>query len=276
MRNLIRFILNNHFFILFIFFEIVALTLVFQNNYYQNAFVFNLSRNISGYTDSRILSFRQYLNLYETNKALMEDNTWLRNNLISSYKQMTLLNANAEFDSVWAQQYNFIPARVISNSTNKQNNFISIDKGAAHGIKTDMAVISYDGVVGIITGVSEHFATVIPILNIDLRISSKIKNTGYFGSLHWDGRDPGSALLHELPHHVTINTGDTIVTSGFSAIFPEGIMVGTIAEYELEGANFYTVVVDLSTDFRKLNHIWVIEDLFREELLELQRKEGYD
>lgn len=276
MRNLIRFILNNHFFILFIFFEIVALTLVFQNNYYQNAFVFNLSRNISGYTDSRILSFRQYLNLYETNKALMEDNTWLRNNLISSYKQMTLLNANAEFDSVWAQQYNFIPARVISNSTNKQNNFISIDKGAAHGIKTDMAVVSHDGVVGIITGVSDNFATVIPILNIDLRISSKINNTGYFGSLHWDGRDPGSALLHELPHHVTINTGDTIVTSGFSAIFPEGIMVGTIAEYELKGANFYTVVVDLSTDFRKLNHIWVIEDLFREELLELQRKEGYD
>jgi rod shape-determining protein MreC len=276
MRNLIRFILNNHFFILFIFFEIVALTLVFQNNNYQKAFVFNLSRNISGYADSRILSFRQYLYLYETNKALMEDNTWLRNNLISSFKQKMLLNANAEFDSVWAQQYNFIPVRVISNSTNKQNNFISIDKGAAHGVKTDMAVVSHDGVVGVITGVSANFATVMPILNIDLRISSKIKNTGYFGSLHWDGRDPGSALLHELPHHVTINTGDTIITSGYSAIFPEGIMVGTIAEFELKGANFYTVVVDLSTNFRRLNHIWVIEDLFREELLELQRKAGYD
>jgi rod shape-determining protein MreC len=187
-----------------------------------------------------------------------------------------LLNADAEFDSVWAQQYNFIPARVISNSTNKQNNFISIDKGAAHGVKTDMAVVSHDGVVGVITGVSANFATVMPILNIDLRISSKIKNTGYFGSLHWDGRDPGSALLHELPHHVTINTGDTIITSGYSAIFPEGIMVGTIAEFELKGANFYTVVVDLSTNFRRLNHIWVIEDLFREELLELQRKAGYD
>jgi rod shape-determining protein MreC len=276
MRNLIRFILNNHFFILFIFFEIVALTLVFQNNNYQKAFVFNLSRNISGYADSRILSFRQYLYLYETNKALMEDNTWLRNNLISSFKQKMLLNANAEFDSVWAQQYNFIPVRVISNSTNKQNNFISIDKGAAHGVKTDMAVVSHDGVVGVITGVSANFATVMPILNIDLRISSKIKNTGYFGSLHWDGRDPGSALLHELPHHVTINTGDTIITSGYSAIFPEGIMVGTIAEFELKGANFYTVVVDLSTNFRRLNHIWVIEDLFREEFLELQRKAGYD
>ncbi len=271
MRNLLRFILNNHFFILFIFFEIVALTLVFQNNYYQKALVFNFSRNISGYVDSRIFSFRQYIYLNETNKALAEENIRLRNDLMSSYKLSIRPAKSVEFDSAWLRQYSFIPARVISNSVNKQNNFISIDKGALHGIEPDMAVISPDGVVGIVTGVSNHFSTIIPVLNNDLRISSRLKNTGYFGSLHWDGKDPRSALLHELPHHVTINTGDTVVTSGFSAIFPEGIMVGTISEFEIRGGNFYTAVIELSTDFRKLTHVYVIENIFREELLELQR-----
>jgi rod shape-determining protein MreC len=274
MRNLIRFILNNHFFILFLFFEIVALTLVFQNNHYQKALVFNISRNISGYVDSRIFSFRQYIYLNETNRALAEENTRLRNDLMSSYKLGIRPCISVEFDSAWLRQYSFIPARVIANSVNKQNNFISIDKGSLHGVEPDMAVVSTDGIVGIVSGVSSNFSTVIPVLNRDLRVSSRLKDTGYFGSLHWDGRDPRAALLHELPHHVTINAGDSVVTSGYSAIFPEGIMVGKILEFEIRGGNFYTAVVELSTDFRKLTHVYVIENFFREELLELQRNES--
>ena len=276
MRNLLRFILNNHFFILFIFFEIVALTLVFQNNNYHKAFVFNISRNISGYINARIYSFRQYLDLYEANQKLVEENIRLRNDLISSYKINIRPSTNVEFDSAWVRQYDFIPARVISNSVNKQTNFISINKGTRHGIHPDMAVISHEGVVGIVTGASEHFSTIIPVLNRDLRISSKLKNTGYFGALHWDGKDPSKALLHDLPHHVKLNVGDTIITSGFSAIFPEGIMIGTIADFEIMGGNFYSIVVDLSTNFRRLNHVYVIENLFREELLELEKTTGYD
>ncbi len=276
MRNLIRFILNNHFFILFLFFEIVALTLVFQNNNYQKAFVFNISRNISGYINTRIFSFRQYLDLHETNQKLVEENIRLRKDLISSYKLNIRPSANVEFDAAWVRQYDFIPAKVISNSVNKQSNFISIDKGTRHGIRPDMAVITYEGVVGIVSGVSENFSTVIPVLNRDLRISSRLKNTGYFGSLHWDGKDPGRALLQDLPHHVNLNAGDTITTSGYSAIFPEGIMIGTIAAFEITGGNFYTVIVDLSTNFRRLSHVYVIDNLFRDELLELEKTTGYD
>lgn len=276
MRNLLNFIINNHFFILFILLEIVALSLIFQHNNYQQAFAFNFSRNISGYIDSRIFSFKQYLDLHETNMALVEENARLRNNLIGSYKQNIRTNERVEFDSAWTKQYNFIPARVISNSVNKQNNFISLNKGEIHGVSTDMAVISHDGVVGIVSGVSNHFSTVIPLLNIDLRISSKIKNTGYFGSLHWDGKDPRKALLNEIPHHVNLNRGDTVVTSGFSAIFPEGITIGTIADFEIEDGNFFTVLIDLSTNFRNLNHTYVIEDTFREELLELENRENHD
>lgn len=276
MRNLLNFILNNHFFILFILLEIVALSLLFQHNNYQQAIAFNFSRNISGYINSRIFSFKQYLDLHEANKALVEENSRLHNNLLSSYKQNIRTSERVEFDSAWTKQYNFIPARVISNSVNKQNNFISLDKGKVHGVRPDMAVISHDGVVGIVSGVSSHFSTVIPLLNIDLRISSKIKNTGYFGSLHWDGKDPRTAVLHEIPHHVTLNRGDTIVTSGFSAIFPEGISVGTISDYDIKGGNFFTISVDLSTDFRNLNHTYVIENIFREELLELENTADYD
>jgi rod shape-determining protein MreC len=276
MRNLLRFILSNHFLILFILFEIIAISLLFQNNNYHNAFAVNLSRNISGNINTRIFKFRQYLALFETNKALLEENTKLRNSLLSSYRLRIPSAVNIEFDSAWVQQYNFIPANVLSNSVNKQNNFISIDKGSIHGIRTDMAVISSAGAVGIIAGVSGHFSTVIPLLNIDLRISSKLKNTGYFGSLHWDGRDPTTSVLYDIPHHVNLNKGDTIVTSGFSAIFPEGILIGTIDDFKIEGANFYTINTKLSTDFRKLNHVYVIENLFREELLELEKTTGYD
>lgn len=272
MRNLIRFILNNHFLILFILLETVALTLIFRNNNYQNAYAFNLTRNISGYVNSKTFSFRQYLDLHETNRALLDENQRLRNSLLSSYKLQIPAAANVEFDEAWEQQYNFIPARVIANSVNKQNNFISLNKGLLHGVKPDMAVISGNGVVGIITGVSENFSTVIPILNRDLRISSKLKNSGYFGSLHWDGTDPAKATLYDIPHHVILNQGDSIVTSGFSAIFPEGIMIGTISNFEIEGGNFYKIEVDLSTDFRKLNYTYVIEDRFRDELLELEEE----
>ncbi len=276
MRNLVKFILNNHFFLLFLLFEIVALTLVFQNNNYQKAFIFNVSRNISGYINSHISSFSKYLDLDEVNKALLEENTRLRNSLISSYKLKVPDPGNIEFDSAWTQQYNFIPARVISNSVNKQNNFISIDKGSLHGVQTDMAVISHQGAVGIVTGVSENFSTIIPLLNTDLRISSKLKNTGYFGSLHWDGVNPESAILHDIPHHVSLHRNDTIVTSGFSAIFPEGIMIGTIEDFEIKGGNFFFITVNLSTDFRKLNFIYVIDNIFREELMELDNSADYD
>lgn len=276
MRNLIRFILNNNFFILFLLFEIVAVFLVVQNNNYQKAFAFNFTRNVSGYIDSNVFSFNKYLNLLEINEALVEENTLLRNSLLSSFKQKVADGENAEFDSVWTQYYNFIPARVIRNSVNKQNNFINLNKGSLHGIHPDMAVISGTGAVGIVTGVSEHFSTVIPLLNIDLRLSSKLKGTNYFGSLHWDGSEPGSAVLNEIPHHVVMNHGDTIVTSGFSAIFPEGILVGTIDEFDIEDGNFYTIRVNLSTNFRKLNYVYVIENLFKEELLELESNTAYD
>ena len=276
MRNLIRFILNNHFIILFIVFETVALLLVFQRNNYQQAFAFNLSRNISGYVNSNIFSFRQYMDLHEANRALLEENELLRNSLLSSYKLKIPAAAGVEFDSAWDQQYNFISARVIANSVNKQNNFISIDKGYIHGVKPDMGVISGEGVVGIVTGVSDNFSTVIPLLNIDLRISSRLKNTGYFGSLYWDGKDPETVILEDIPHHVTLNPGDSVVTSGFSAIFPEGIMIGTVTGFDIEGGNFYTITVNLATDFRRLNYAYVIEDKFREELIELEKASGYD
>ena len=276
MRNLIRFILNNHFTIIFILLEIVALTLVFQYNNYHGAFAFNLTRNISGYVDSRIHSLRQYLELGETNRALLKENTMLRNSLLSSYKLKIPAASDVEFDEAWLQQYNFIPARVIGNSVNKQKNFISLDRGLLHGVKPDMAVISGEGVVGVVTGVSDNFSTVIPILNIDMRISSKLMNTGYFGPLHWDGRDARTAILSDIPHHVTLNRGDTIVTSGFSAIFPEGVMVGTIDDFRIIGGNFFNIDVRLSTDFRNLNYVYLIENILRGELMELERVSGYD
>jgi rod shape-determining protein MreC len=139
-----------------------------------------------------------------------------------------------------------------------------------------VAVISSDGVVGVIAGVSQNFATVIPILNRNFRVGSKIARNDYFGILEWEGPDPDNARLKEIPLHVEVKRGDEIVTSGFSSIFPPGYKVGRVESFRVTEGNFYDINVRLSVNFRNLNHIYVVGNIFREEQQELENSFGYD
>jgi rod shape-determining protein MreC len=186
------------------------------------------------------------------------------------------LSSGFRSDSVPRRQYSYIPAQVINISTHKQFNFLTLDKGRHHGIEPEMAVVSPLGVVGVTYSVSGNFSSVIPIINRDFRLSAKIRRNGYFGSMSWPGRGYGNAILEEIPFHVDLREGDTIVTSGYSAIFPEGIMVGTVREFEVEEGNFYTISVDLAVDYKKLSRVNVIHNLLREEQIELERITGND
>ncbi len=121
-----------------------------------------------------------------------------------------------------------------------------------------MAVISSDGVAGVIVGCSENYSVAMSLLNLDFRLSARIKSNGYFGSLTWDGRDYRNAVLGEIPQHISISVGDTIETTGYSAIFPEGLAVGTISEFEKRGGDFYRIRVSILTDFKKLHFVDVI------------------
>jgi len=276
MRNLFRFIIKFHFFILFIIIESFSLFLFIQNNTYQKASFINSSNQITGYIYSAYHSMAEYLLLKTANNDLARENAYLRNVIKRSIKTDKEY-WNVVRDSVKNRHYHYTPAKVINNSVNRQNNYITLNKGANQGIEPEMGVVSPNGVVGIVRNVSGNFSSVISLLNNSLSISAKIKKNGYYGSLVWDGRDNTIVSLKEIPYHVRISAGDTVVTSGYSAIFPEGLPIGVINDYELKkGANFYYISVRLLNDFRHLSYVYVIENLFKEERKELERTAGND
>jgi rod shape-determining protein MreC len=181
--------------------------------------------------------------------------------------QVKKINAVKNFD------YELISAEVVKNSIIYTNNYITINKGNSDGIHSDMGVISVDGLVGIVTTVKTNYSLVIPILNTNWKVSAKVKNTNYFGTLSWKGGDPRFAFLEELPTHSVFNVGDTIVTSGHSDYFPQGIMIGTVDTYDQKrDDNFFSLKVRLATNFQTLGTVSVIDNKHQEELKEIEKQ----
>jgi rod shape-determining protein MreC len=171
------------------------------------------------------------------------------------------------------EEFSLIPARVIQNSVTHYRNFITLNVGKVDGIKPEMGVANADGIVGVISLVTQNYSVVIPVLNRDQRFSCKLKNINATGSLAWDGFDRRFAYLEEIPPYVAVNKGDTVVTSGFSAVFPEGIMVGTVEDYKVsDDANFLRLKVRLSTHFDALSNVRVIRYKHKEELKKLEEE----
>jgi rod shape-determining protein MreC len=165
-------------------------------------------------------------------------------------------------DTLGFQQYEYITAKVINNSVTKVNNYITLDAGYNKGVRKDMSVISSNGVVGIVKDVSEHFCTVMSMLNSKTRISTMIKKNGYFGSTIWSGNSPMMANLLDIPSHAKVNVGDTIVTTSFS-IYPKNIMVGRVAEIGTSGESFKEIKVRLSTDFQNISYVYIVRDILK-------------
>lgn len=212
-----------------------------------------------------------YFHLRTINDDLQERLAQLELENLNLRRQMQRIDEQIFADSVKPDSalapYEFIIARVINNSIVHPNNFITLDRGSADGIAPEMGVVDQNGIVGIVNVVGPHTARIISLLNSDLRISCKVKGSDAFGSLVWDGRSPREAVLEELPRHVEFAPGDTIITSGFSAVFPEGIPVGTVVE-QLRDAddNFYSLRIELLTDFATLSTVRVIRNFQKEEI----------
>jgi len=221
--------------------------------------------------ETKLSNIRNYLNLREINENLASENATLRNSI-----NRLLSDDNSTFftvtDTIYQQTYQYTSARLTSNSVNKQYNFFTINKGSKSGLAAGMAVIADGGVAGVVSGCSENFSIVMSLINLDFRLSARIKSNGYFGSLMWDGRDYRTAILRDIPQHVIVNVGDTIETTGYSAIFPEGIIIGAISDYEKPGSDFYTIKVLLKTDFKKLHYVDVAANRRKEEFIELENE----
>ena len=256
---------------LFLILEGIAFFLLFRNNYIQRITFAKATNVVSGNIYVQINNWRDYLHLREQNQQLQNENTELRNMLQGTF-YIADTARTVHYDSIKQRRYSLIPAKVINKEVNKQYNFLTIDRGKNVGIVEDMAVLSSDGIVGIVYGVSERFATVMPVINRNFRVSVKFKKNDYFGSLSWDGRSYRHATLNEISLHVPVSVGDTLVVSGYSGNFQEGIPVGTVEKVEAKDGSFFSIDVLLATDFRKLHYVTIVDDLMKEEQQELEQQ----
>jgi rod shape-determining protein MreC len=270
MRSLLNFLARHNNLIIFIILEGIAIYLLVTGNNYQNARFINGIRGLTTGIEKKFNDTRNYLNLRDINENLAAENVALKNSIGRLIKKDNALFFSVT-DSIYSQQYVHTSGEVIDNSINRQKNFFVINKGEREGIRVDMAVTSGNSVTGVIVGCSNNFSVAMSLLNLDFKVSSRIKSNGYFGSLSWDGRDYRYARLNEIPQHVSINVGDTIETTGYSAIFPEGVMIGTVSDYEKIGGDFYRIIVLLTTDFKKLHFVDIISNMKKTEQLELEK-----
>jgi len=261
MERLILFVYQNRAFFTFLVLEIFCAWLIVENNAYQGSKFFNSSTGVVAAMNNLSQRVRDYFQLSEVNMMLAEENALLKQTLEQRRQQVYPSNATVLRDSVFNKHYDFISAKVVNNHVDFVKNFITIDKGKDAGIEPGMAVISPLGVVGKVKLVSRHYGVVTSILHIDVMVSAVLKRTEHFGTIQWDGLDPNLVEFKYIPRHVDPVVGDSVVTSGYNAIFPEGIMIGIIDEVKLsDEALFYDLKVKLSQDFRKLSFVAVVRN----------------
>ncbi len=268
MLRLLNFLYNYRAFLTFLLLELFCAWLWVGNSQYQNTSFFNTAnRTVAG-----IIRFsdavKDYLALRDVNRELSEENAGLRTMLEQVTAEEEL---RASLPAV-AMHFEFVSARVVNNSVAQFKNHITIDHGEDVGLAPGMAVISSSGAVGKVKSVSTHFAVVTSLLNTDEQVSSVLARTGNFGTAQWDGVDPRFINLLYIPRHVQPQPGDSVVTSGYNAVFPEGVLIGIVREVDLKAeAQFFDIRVELAQDFRQLAYVKVVKSYLKPELDSLER-----
>ena len=276
MHNLAEFLRKNNHWLLFVVLEVISLVLLFRFNSYQGSVWFTSANYVSGKVYEMESKIEAFFSLTRLNQELTQRNLYLEQQV----KEMS----EALYDRRHAaerlkrgqlrmlSQYHLIPAKVVDNTTDRSENFITIDKGSADGVRKDMGVVCGQGIVGIVYLCNEHYSVIIPVLNEQSNISCAIRGRGFFGYLRWYGGSPESAYVEDIPRHAHFRLGDFVVTSGYSSVFPPGIIVGRIKHvYNSDNGLSYRLNISLSTDFARLRDVSVINDREMDKKLELLR-----
>ncbi|WP_299822449.1 rod shape-determining protein MreC [uncultured Pontibacter sp.] len=282
MRNLFAFIYRFRAFLIFVLLEVLCIFMIVRYNTYQGAAFFNSANKYVG----EVLEFQSgitdYFRLTNVNSTLARENALLRQQVLQ-YRRAALIDSTRTLDTTFVavtdtlQQHPYIlhAGRVINNSVRRTNNTLTLAIGTDDGVQPGMGVIASNGVVGRIKTVSRKYATATSLLHSQMLISAKIQKNNTFGTIKWTGGDYRTALLDYIPLHVKPAQGDTIVTSGYNTVFPEGIMIGTISSVAKEAdKSFYTIRVKLSVDFAQLSYVYVVENTQQEEREELEQNAG--
>ena len=255
MRNLFLFFRKHYFYFLFLFLESFSLILLFNYNEFQGSSLYSVSNAVTGSVNDMFSAISEYFSLRKNNRVLIEEMAKLHSRIPEAF-YVTDKNVFYKKDTIVNLEYRYISAKVISNSTNKRNNFLMIDKGSMHGIQNHMGAIIGNKIVGMVVSVSPHFSWIMSMLNKDSRISGKFKKNNQLVNVEWNGGNYRKGQVKEIPKHIRMVVGDTIITSGNSDIFPEG--------------NFNNGEILFSTDFNSLGYIEVVVDLMRKEKEDLK------
>jgi rod shape-determining protein MreC len=278
MKNLLAFVTKYYHWFLLVLLEVASGMLLFQKNSYQGSVLFSSANVVAGKVYEWDADVRSFFSLTRVNEELTLRNFYLErqvSQLRRLYGDMTQDTTEAERQQLeFLSQYKLIPAKVVANTLDKADNLMTIDRGRADGVERDMGVACGNGVVGVVYLVSDHYAAVIPVLNVtSSRISCAIRGRGYFGYLQWYGGDASVAYVEDIPRHARFKRGDWVETSGYSAIFPPGVLVGRIENiYNSVDGLSYRLKVRLSTDFGCLRDVVVISDKTIGERLRLQQQ----
>ena len=276
MRNLLDFLVKYSYWFLFFVLEAVSFVLLFQFNSYQGSVWFSSANAVAGKLYETTSAVESYFQLSKINTELTQRNLYLEQRLCKLEKEKSDSVADSTMENSLLlkslQPYRLIPAQVVNMKWGRKDNLLTIDKGEADGIKKDMGVVCGTGIVGIVYLTSAHYSIVIPVLNSQSNFSCVIQGRGYFGYLHWTGGDISEAYVDDVPRHAHFKLYENVVTSGYSSVFPAGIMVGKILHvYNSADQMSYRLRVKLSTDFGRLRDVCVVDNTALSEQIEVMR-----
>ncbi len=281
MNELFSFIVKNSKWFVFTFFVVISCMLLFRDDPYRQHVYITSAGKLASTAYKSANNVTSYFNLHEINEDLNRNNAELQARIAALEENLDALREAAFTDTLVPDSgvppFSFIVAHVINNSIARPYNYLTVNKGSADGVRPELGVIDRNGVVGIVSNVGTHSARVISLLNPHFRLSCKIKRSDYFGSLVWDGKNPTEAVLEELPRHTVFKVGDTIVTSGYSAVFPPGLPVGVVLDDDTDkNQNFFTLRVRLLADFTTLSNVQVVVNNHADEIRALSAGEEND
>lgn len=270
MQQIVYFIRKYRYFLLFLLLEIFAIIFTIQHHSYHTSKVVNSANSISGGFYKKVNSINEFFLLKTENKLLIEENVRLKNILekkeINYNKEGSIVSDTSQY----FQKYEYSLAKIINNNFTKRNNTLTINKGTKHGLTSDLGVINSNGVIGVIENISQNFATVLSILNSNSKINVRLKNSYHFGTLIWNGKSHTTTQLIDIPRQAIIKIGDTVITGGKSAVFPEGINIGIIKDFKFENNQYQQINVLLFNDMSSIGYVQIVKNLQKNEQTNLE------
>lgn len=268
MQQLLFILYKFRFFIVFVLLECLAIFFTIQNYSYHKSVYVNSAGFLTGSVYNNFLSVRDYIYLNEENRMLTLENTQLKNELAK--KESLQQDVYFKLDSI--QKYKYIPAKIINNSYTKQHNNLTLNVGEKQGVTADLGVVNSKGIIGIIRNTSQHYASVLSVLNTKSRVNVRLKHSHHFGTMVWNGENYTTTQIIDMPRQASVKQGDTIVTGSESAIFPEGISVGVVKNAVFENKKYTRIDVLLFNDMSAISNVQIVKNTQKEEQKELEEK----